>query len=152
MLCEAKQQLPCRLSAVKGDSEPLRQLTEDIDARGLRRLFPDVVVGIVLNHRRSIFGRACRSCQMLGSRNDGVDIFGSGDLLRDGPGPSAIRNLSCCRDGKSPAAHLAIGDQGIVGPTQVGCGVLAHPEHTRQSRDAERPLDEVLRADGGVHC
>jgi hypothetical protein len=30
--------------------------------------------------------------------------------------------------------------------------VLGHPEDTRQGRDAERMLDEVLRAGVGVHC
>jgi hypothetical protein len=30
--------------------------------------------------------------------------------------------------------------------------VLGHPENTRQARDAERLLNEVLRASGGLHC
>src|SRR5215207_7615239 len=96
------------MSPVKSDSEALRQLTEDIDARGLRRLLPGIVVGIVLDHRRRVLGRTRRPCQMLGSRNDGVDILDSGDLLSDGPGRYAIRNLSCGSHREPPAAHLTI--------------------------------------------
>ena len=107
------------------------------------------MVGIVLDHRRGILGRPCRPRQMLGGRHDGVDILSSGNLLGDGPGRSPTRNLGNGGDGKPPAAHLAVGDQGIVGPTQVGLGVLGDPEHTRLGCDAERSLDEVLRAGRG---
>ena len=151
MLCEAEQQLARSMSAVKSDAKPLRQLTEDIDAGGLRRLIPYIMMRIVLDQRRDILSRPPSARQVLRGRDDVTNIFRSGNLLDNRARRDSAFHLRCGGHRKPSAAHLAVCDQGIVGPAHVGLGVLGHPGDTRQGRDVECSLDEVLRAGGGAH-
>src|SRR6185437_16898801 len=63
MLGEAVQQMPCGFRPLECVAESLGEIVEYFDARRLRWVCPDVVVGVVLHHRRGILGRPSGTCQ-----------------------------------------------------------------------------------------
>src|SRR5215204_5733234 len=101
MLSEAKQQLLRRLGALESYAETLCQLPEDVDARRLRRLSPQIMVGIVVDHREGILSGPCSTGQMLSCSHHCIDIFRPGNLLNDGACRSSAFDLGSGGHGES---------------------------------------------------